>query len=95
MYCLTRVEWLVSEHLSAQDRPDPRGGLSCCWCPRNFLIPPIGAFDALKIIKNRFKLRKLWPHKVEGSRTQKKNHRTLQSWFLNMQKIPCMLLYCY
>ncbi len=27
------VERLVSEHFSAQGRPDPRGGLWCFWCP--------------------------------------------------------------
>jgi len=27
-----RVDWLVTEHLSAQGRPDPRGGLNWLWC---------------------------------------------------------------
>ncbi len=36
-YILTmsiRVDWLVTKHLSAQGRPDPRGRLCCLWCPK-------------------------------------------------------------
>jgi hypothetical protein len=32
---------------------------------------PIGAFDALKFVKNEIKLRKLWPPKVEGVKNSK------------------------
>jgi hypothetical protein len=32
---------------------------------KNNLNIPIGAFGALKIIKNEIKLKKLWPSKVE------------------------------
>jgi hypothetical protein len=28
-----RVDWPVTEQLSAQGRSDPRGGLCCFWCP--------------------------------------------------------------
>jgi hypothetical protein len=30
---LGRADWLVTEHFSAQSRPDPRGGLYSFWCP--------------------------------------------------------------
>jgi len=54
------------------------------------------ASHALNFLKNWSEMRKLGPPKVEGVKNWKKtNHRTLQSWFLNTQKIPCMLPYCY
>jgi hypothetical protein len=59
------------------------------------LTSPIGTSSTLKIVKNILKLKKLWPPKVEGLKTQKTNHQTLQSQFLITQEIPCMLLYCY
>jgi hypothetical protein len=34
------------------------------------LIPLLGASKTLKIVKNRLEMRKLWPSKVGGSRTQ-------------------------
>ncbi len=62
----------MSDHLSAQGRLDPRGGLCCFWCPNKTYNPPIGASGALKIVKNGLELKKLRPLKVKGSRTQKK-----------------------
>jgi hypothetical protein len=56
---------------------------------------PIGASVAPKIVKNEIKWRKLQPSKVEGSRTQK--NQTIEhynGWFLIIQKLPCMLLFC-
>jgi hypothetical protein len=50
------------KHLSVQGKPDSRGGLCCFWTP-NKTQTSIDAFDALKIIKNKIKLRKLWPSK--------------------------------
>ncbi len=35
------------------------------------LNPSIGAFGALKIVKNGIKLKKLWPFKVEGVKNSK------------------------
>jgi hypothetical protein len=37
-------------------------------------FPHIGAFGALKIIKNGIKLKKVWPPKVEGVKNSKKKH---------------------
>jgi len=61
----------VTEHLSAQGRPDTRGGLCCFWCPNNTRTPPIDASGVLKIIKNRIELRKLWPPQIEGVKNSK------------------------
>jgi hypothetical protein len=59
-------------------------------------LNPIGAYGTLKIVKNEIKLRKLWPPKVEGARTKKKQTtKCYKGRFLNTQKIPCMLFYCY
>jgi hypothetical protein len=52
------------KHLTAQGKPDPRGGVCCFWTPnknQTFL-------DALKIIKNKIELKKLWPLKVERNK---------------------------
>jgi hypothetical protein len=59
-----RVNWLMIKHLSAQGKPNPRGGLCCFWI-LNKIRTSIDAFDTLKIFKNKIKLRKLWPFKVE------------------------------
>jgi hypothetical protein len=37
-FCL-RVDWLVTEHLSTQERLDPRRGLCCFWCPNKSWTP--------------------------------------------------------
>jgi hypothetical protein len=87
----TRVEWPVSEHLSAQGRPHARGGFHCFWCSIKIWIPPIGASCALKIFKNIRELTKLQPPKLEGSRTQK----TKPSNTINLvPKHPKKLLVC-
>jgi len=31
---MLRVNWLVTEHLRAQGRPNPRGELPVFWCPK-------------------------------------------------------------
>jgi hypothetical protein len=59
----SRVNWPVTEHLSAQGRPDPKGGLRCSWCSNKTSTSPIGPPGALKIVKNGLELRKLWPPK--------------------------------
>jgi len=53
------VNRLVTNHISDQGRPDPRGGLCCFWCPNKNWTLSIDASDALKIIKNEIELRKL------------------------------------
>jgi hypothetical protein len=45
------------EHLSAQGRPDPRGGLR--FCPNKTWTPPIGASGTLKIVRIGVDLKKL------------------------------------
>jgi len=56
--------------------------------------------QTLKIVKNELEMRKLWPLKVKGSRTQKeKKTPTIKDYkgqFPNIQKnFFCMLLCCY
>jgi hypothetical protein len=63
----TKVERPLSEQLSAWGRLDPIN-----WCPIKYWTPPIGAFGALENFKNISELAKLWPLKLKGSRTQKK-----------------------
>jgi hypothetical protein len=36
--------------------------------------PLIGTYSALKLIKNRIRLRKLWPPKVEGVKNSKEQN---------------------
>jgi hypothetical protein len=67
----SRVSWPVTEHLSTQGRPDPKGGLCCSWCSNKTSTPLIGPPDALKIIKKRIRIEKVMAPKVEGSTTQK------------------------
>jgi hypothetical protein len=73
-----RVDWLVTEHLSTQGRPDPRGRLCCFWCPNKTWTPPLGASDTRTIIGNRLEMRKLQPPQVKGQKLKKTDHRTLQ-----------------
>jgi hypothetical protein len=95
-FCRTfnsREERPVSKHLSAQGRPDPRGGLCCVCFTNRTWTPLIAASGTLQIVENWLKLRMLQPLKVEGVKnSKKKTHRTLQSRFLSIQKIRCMLL---
>jgi hypothetical protein len=62
----------MSNHLSAQGRLDPKGGLHCVWCENKTWTPSIGIFDAPKMVKNRLELRKLWPLLVERVKNTKK-----------------------
>jgi hypothetical protein len=72
LHIVTRVEWSVSKHLSAQGRPDPRGGLRCFWCLDKTLTPLIGTSGALKIIKNELELKTYGPQSkgVKNSKTK-------------------------
>ncbi len=85
----------MTKHLSAQGRPDPRGGLCCFWCPNKTWTPPLGASDTLTIVENALEMRKLQPPKVKGMKNAKKQTiKSYQSQFPNTQAILCMLL-CY
>jgi hypothetical protein len=64
---------VIIEHVSTQDRPDPRGELHCLWCPNKTWTLLLGTSSILTIVKNRLKMRKLHPPKVTRSRTPKKN----------------------
>jgi hypothetical protein len=57
-----RVDRLVTEHLSAQGRPDPRG-VSVVSGVQTKLEHFTLTFDRLTIIKNGLKMRKLQPPK--------------------------------
>jgi hypothetical protein len=69
-----RVDWLVTDHLSSQGRPDPRGGLFYFLFPNKTWTPPLGTSETLTIVWNRLEMRKLWAFKVKRSRTKKTNH---------------------
>jgi len=68
----TKVEWPVTEHLSAQGRPDPRGGVCCFWCPNKIWTSPLEASGTLTIVKNGSEMRKLQPPKVQRVENSKK-----------------------
>jgi hypothetical protein len=67
-----KVDWLVIEHLSAQGRPDSRGGLHCLWCPNKTWTLPLSTSDTLTIVKNELKKRKLWPPKIKRVKNSNK-----------------------
>jgi len=91
-----KVDRSVTEHLSAQLRSDPRGGLCCFWCPNKTWTPPHGASDTLTIIKNGLEIRKLLSPKVKRVKNSKrKASEHYNDQFPNTKKIPCMLLCCY
>jgi len=53
----------------------------------------IAAFDAIKIIKIGIELKKLWPFKIKGVKTSKKQTtKYYKGQFPNTKKNPCMLL---
>jgi hypothetical protein len=64
------------EHLSAQGRPDPSGGLIVSGVKTKTWTSPIWAFHALKIFKNGRIFRKLQPPKIRGQELKETNHLT-------------------
>jgi hypothetical protein len=86
----------VTKHLSAQGRLDPSGGLCCFWFPNKTGTPPLWSSDILTIVKNELEMRKLQPLKIKGVKNSKKQTtKHYKGWFLNSQKLFCMLLYYY
>jgi hypothetical protein len=81
---------MVEQPVSEQD---PRGRLRWFLVSKQNLNPPIGASGALKVVKNRLKLRKkvMAPQSRGGQELIITNRRK----FPNTQKIPCMLLCHY
>ncbi len=53
------VNRLVTKHLSAQGRLNPRGGLHCFWYPNKASAPPIDAFGTLKPVKKWNRIEKV------------------------------------
>jgi hypothetical protein len=73
----------MSDHLNAQSKSDPRGGLCCFSCPNKTWTHPIGTYDTLKLVKNGLELKKLQPPKVKGVKNSKKqttNHYKVKCW---------------
>jgi hypothetical protein len=70
----------VIKHLSAQGRPDSRGGLHYFWCPNKTGTLPLGASDTLTIVKKELEMKKLQPLKVQRvKKTQTIKH--YKGWF--------------
>ncbi len=59
---IPKVKQLVTKHLNTHDKPSPREGSIFVVSMQN-LNPSIGTSNALKINKNKIKLRKLWAPK--------------------------------
>jgi hypothetical protein len=73
-----------------------QGGLRCFLCPNKIWNSPLGTSNTLTIIENELEMRKLWPPKLKGVNNSKK--QTIEHYkgcFLNTQKVPCVLFYCY
>jgi hypothetical protein len=68
----TRVDWPVTEQLSAWGGPDPREGFHCFCCPNETSSPPLSASDTLTIVKNGLEMRKLQPLTIKGVQELKK-----------------------
>jgi hypothetical protein len=70
-----------------QGRLDPRGGVSCFWCPNKTGTSLVVAFDTLTIVENGLEMRKFWPSRVKGVKNSKKtNHQTLERPILKHSK---------
>ncbi len=85
-----KVDQLVFAHLSVQkSRPDPMGGLHCCWCWNKTWTSSLGESDTLTIVKNKLEIRKLQPPKIKRVKNSKKKKKTTKHYkgqFLNVQK---------
>ncbi len=92
---LATVDWLVTKHLSAQGKPNPKGGLYYFCCQNKSWTSPLHACDTLTIIKYELEMRKMASKVERVKKSKKTNHPTLQSQFSNIPKILCMLLCCY
>jgi hypothetical protein len=74
-----RVDQLVTEHLNAQGKPNPRQGLCCFWCPNKTWTLPLRTFDTLTIIINRLTMRK----RKKGQSFKKQTTKHYKGWFTN------------
>jgi hypothetical protein len=54
-----RVDRLNIKYLNTLGRVKPRGRLHYFWCPKKTSTLPLGTFDTLTIIKNRWEMRNL------------------------------------
>jgi hypothetical protein len=84
----------VTKHLNAQGRSDPRGGLSCFWCPNKTWTSPLEASHTLTVVESGLEMRKLGPLKIKRSRTHKKN-KPLNITKVNSWTPKNFLLCCY
>ncbi len=85
----------MNEHLSVQGKQDSREG-SIFLVLKQKLNPFLGAFEAQKIIKNQWEMRKSRPPKVEGVKnSNNKTSEPYKTWFPNTEKIPCLSFCCY
>jgi len=65
-------------------------------CSNKTRTPQIGAYGALKIVKNGIELKKLWPFKIKGVKNSKKQTtKCYKGRFPNTHKNPRMLISCY
>jgi hypothetical protein len=69
------------------------GGFCWFWCQNKTWSPPLGAFNAIRIVENGLKMRKLWSPKIKGVRNSKNTIEHYKGWFLNTQKVPFMLVF--
>jgi hypothetical protein len=86
---LGKVDRLVTEHLSAQARPDPRGGLCFFWCPNktcnSFSWCIWYTNNCQKRIEN-VKVMPPPPPKWGGQELKKTNHQILPKLVPNLSK---------
>ncbi len=80
IYLLTtcKVDWLVTEHFSAQGRLDPRGGLYCFWCPNKTSTPLFGCIWHTNNLWKRIRNEKVTaPQSKGGQELKKSSHPAL------------------
>jgi hypothetical protein len=75
---VSRVDWSVTKHLSAQGRPNPKGGLCCFWCPNKTWTPPLDACDTLTCWKGVINEKVTASQSKGDQELQNTNHWTLQ-----------------
>jgi hypothetical protein len=82
-----RVEQHMSDHLSAQGRLDPRGGLCCFWCRKQNSNPSYWYIWCTKNCQKWLRIEKVTALQSRGFDNSKKtNHQTLQNRILEHSK---------